>query len=168
MVKRKNKLRVMLDSNVIISGITYPRHCFEILNHAFNQDFNLFLSEIILDEVKRNIEEKFPPYLPNLKDFLLNCPYEVVRDPKKAEVDKNKNLIRDKSDIPVILAAIWARVDFFITGDKDFIDESGQIKRKIKNNLTFLAPTNFLKEALGWKDEELDKIRLRRWSELKE
>jgi len=164
---RKSNLRVMLDSNVIISGITCPRHCFEILNHAFCQDFNLFLSETILDEVKRNIEAKFPPYLPHLKDFLLDCPYEVVRDPEKAEVEENKNLVRDESDIPVLLAAICAGVDFFVTGDKDFIDESEKIKGKIKNNLILLTPTNFLKESLGYTDDELDRIGIRRWGDLK-
>jgi len=163
---RKSNLRVMLDSNVIISGITCPRHCFEILNHAFCQDFNLFLSDI-LDEVKRNIKAKFPPYLPHLKDFLLHCPYEVVRDPGKAEVEQNKNLVRDESDIPVLLTAICAGVDFFVTGDKDFIDDGEKIKGKIKNNLILLAPTNFLKETLGYTDDELDRIGIRRWGDLK-
>lgn len=163
MARTSNKIKVMLDSNVIISGITCPRHCFEILNHALKQDFNLFLSEIILEEVKRNIQKKFQPYLLNLKSFLLNCPFELVPDPEKDMVLKNQNLVPHQNDVPVILAAIESMVDFFITGDKEIIKECVSLKGKC----AFLTPTNFLKEIMRWTTDDLDKISFRNWENFK-
>lgn len=117
------------------------------------------MSEIIVWEAKRNIERKFPVYILPFKDFLLKCPFILIQSPTKEEVSKNKGLIRDKSDIPIILSAIQAKVDFFVTGDKDIIDEISNIKRGI----SFLTPSVFLKKVMGWKSGELEAVIHRTW-----
>lgn len=154
----------MLDTNIIISGITSPRYCFEILNHATQEDFKLILPEIIILEATRNINKKFPQYLDNLKEFILNCPMELIEHPSKGEVIKNKGIIRDESDIPIILSAISAGVDFFVSGDKDFTEITN---KSLKNRLNVLSPADFLREIMHWSDEDLERIRLRRWEDLK-
>ena len=165
MAKNPNSPLVMLDSNVIISGITSPRYCFEILNHAFHQDFKLTLPEIILQEVSRNVQKKFPVYLHNLEEFFLHCPIKLVPSPQKAEIAKNKGMVRDKNDIPVILSAVKAGVDFLVTGDKDFTE--GKEMNKIKKHFAILNPDEFLRTVMRWTDKDLEKIRLRTWSDLK-
>lgn len=152
----------MTDTNALISGIIYPRYSFEILNHVFNQEVSLFLSEGIIKETKRNIEKKFPDYLSGLEKLLTNCPFELVSSPEKADVIKHKGLIRDESDIPILLAAINAKVDFLVTGDKDFIGDS-EVVKKLKRYFTPLPPAIFLREVMNWSDEDLEKIRLRKW-----
>lgn len=155
----------MLDSNVIISGITYPRYHFEILKHALKHEFKLVLSEIIVREVNKNIHKKFPAYVNDLKVFLLNCPFELVSPPQKADIAKNRDLIRDGGDIPIALTAIQAGIDFFVTGDKDFLEDDKAIK-KLKKHFAILSPADFLKQIMQWSDKDLEKIRQRNWVDL--
>lgn len=165
MAKNQSSPRVMLDSNIIISGITYPRCCFEILKHVIKQDIKLVVSEAILREVNKNIQIKFPTYVNDLKDFLLDCPFELVQHPAKTEIAKNRDLIRDVSDIPIALAAIQAGVDFFVTGDRDFLGDNDTLK-KLKKHFMIVSPIIFLKEIMNWPDDDLEKIRLRKWVDL--
>jgi predicted nucleic acid-binding protein len=46
-------LRVMADTNVLVSGVIFPRAAYEFLQHALRGDFTLVLSEQILAEVVR-------------------------------------------------------------------------------------------------------------------
>ncbi len=166
MAKNQSSLRVMLDSNVIISGIAYPRYCFEILKYALEHKFKLVLSEIIAREVNKNIHKKFPAYVNDLKEFLLNCPFELVSRPQKADIAKNRDLIRDGGDIPIALSAIQAEVDFFVTGDRDFLEDDNVIK-KLRKHFTILSPADFLREIMHWSDEDIEKIRKRNWVDLR-
>jgi putative PIN family toxin of toxin-antitoxin system len=152
----------MIVTNVLISGIIFPRFAFEILNLAFKQEIRLFLPETVLEEAKVKVRDKFPDLSPELEKLLSNCPFELIPDPEEGEVIKNKGLVRDESDIPIILSAIQAKVDFFITGDKDIIGDNEAVK-KIEKYFLPLSCTTFLREIMCWSDEDLEKIRLRKW-----
>lgn len=154
----------MLDSNVLISGCAHPRYCFEILNYAFKQEFNLLMSEIVIREASKNIHKKFPNFADSLNNFLSNCPFEII---KHLGDSKLKSIsMRDKKDIPILLSAIESRADFFVTGDKDFLEDK-KINQQYKNQFIIIAPKLFLKNIMGWSEKDLDKIRLRKWEDLK-
>ena len=46
------RLRVFVDANVLIRGITYPRFPYEILRHIARGDIKLVLSLTVLEEVR--------------------------------------------------------------------------------------------------------------------
>jgi predicted nucleic acid-binding protein len=67
------------------------------------------------------IEKKFPDKTPTLENFLAKIPYETVITSGHANRSKYIQ-IRDKNDETILISAIEANVDLFITGDKDFLE----------------------------------------------
>jgi predicted nucleic acid-binding protein len=45
-----DKLRVMVDANVLFAGTLWPRFPYEVLRHAVLGDYQLVLSSRIIDE----------------------------------------------------------------------------------------------------------------------
>jgi uncharacterized protein len=119
-------LRVVLDTNVLVSGLAYPQSIpGRILSVWRRGGLDLVLSRYILDEMVR--------VLPRLKRITLN-PAEIrdladsfmflaeVVEPN-GEVDET---LRDASDQLVLGTLRAARADYLITGDKDLLALSGR------------------------------------------
>src|SRR6266851_5409972 len=104
-----DKLRVMIDANVLIAGIGWPRFQYEILQHAIQNDFQLVLTLYVIDEARTGIAEIMPEFLDNFERFLALSQYENVPTPSQEELQANATLVRDAKDIPVALAAINAK-----------------------------------------------------------
>ena len=71
-----------------------------------------------------------------------------------------------RADVPIALAAIAAKVDYFVTYDKDFTDKDKTTQRVREAIPGIVLPPVFLREVMGWTSEELEKIRLRNWRDL--
>jgi len=67
--------------------------------------------------------------------------YELVKMTKNDTEEKDEELLRDINDRPILRAARKAKVDIFVTGDKDFLES------EIKNPLIMTA-TQFIKNTL--------------------
>lgn len=164
----RRPLRVMADTNVFISGVIFPRAAYEFLRHALRRDFVLVLSEQLLAEVHRWMQNKATPIQrAAIEVFLEEGAYEVVPDPSVEEVSRNAALVRDPKDVPVALAAIKAGVDFLVSNDLDLIaqDETTALLRRWLSPMSVVA---FLREVMGWSPEELEAIRHRTWEEVEE
>ncbi len=57
-------LRVMVDANVLIAGIGWPRWPYALLQHAIAGDFQLVLSPYVIEEARRNLQRIVPDALP--------------------------------------------------------------------------------------------------------
>jgi predicted nucleic acid-binding protein len=90
-----------------------------------------------LDELRRVYNRKFPDKLDLLQAFLAFAlpVFEVVRTPALNLEEETK--IRHVSDRPILRAAIAAKVDVIITGDKDFL-ESGVSNPRIMTAAEFI------------------------------
>jgi putative PIN family toxin of toxin-antitoxin system len=119
-------LRVVLDTNVLVSGLAYPQSIpGRILSVWRRGGVDLILSRYILDEMAR--------VLPRLKRITLN-PTEIrdladsfmflaeVVEPD-GEVDAT---LRDASDQQVLGTLRAAKADYLITGDKDLLALGGR------------------------------------------
>jgi putative PIN family toxin of toxin-antitoxin system len=119
-------LRVVLDTNVLVSGLAYPQSIpGRILSVWRRGGVDLILSRYILDEMVR--------VLPRLKRITLN-PTEIrdladsfmflaeVVEPD-GEVDKT---LRDELDQQVLGTLRAAKADYLITGDKDLLALGGR------------------------------------------
>ena len=49
-------LRVMVDANILIAGVVWPRWPYEVLRHALRGDFRLVLSEYVIQQARRRIQ----------------------------------------------------------------------------------------------------------------
>ena len=97
-----------------------------------------------------------------LEQFLTECDYELVPDPSREEVQKNASLVRDPKDVPIVLAAINAGVDYLVTNDKDLTTKD-ETTAELRKYIHPIQVGTFLREVMGWSSEELEAIRRHQW-----
>ncbi len=119
-------LRVVLDTNVLVSGLAYPGSVPGRILDAWRQGaLGVVMSRHILDEMVR-VLPKLSHNKRNLAeirgladDYLLKA--EIVEPCSGLEVD-----LRDKTDQPVLGTLRSAHADYLITGDKDLLALAGR------------------------------------------
>lgn len=161
----KKKLRVFLDANILIRGITLPRFPYEVLRHAAQGHFIPVFSPTVLDSARQYISELFPDHKETLEVLLSLLEYELVSDPSIQEIEAHSNLVRDAKDIPVALAAIQAKVDYLVSTDTDLTDVN-ETTSELRQLVTPLRVGSFLREVMGWSSKDLEVIERRQWSYL--
>jgi len=112
-------MRIMPDTNVIISAILFPDSipAKALENIAYNH--TPFLCSHIIEELHSIFERKFKDKIYVLENFLIKFPYELIYTP--AIIDPAKYpYISDKEDLPILVSAILGDVDIIVTGDKEF------------------------------------------------
>jgi len=162
---KKQPPRVFLDSNVVISGLVFPRWPYEIIKYGEAQEIKIVLCSLIIKEVQARIAVTFPSYLDRFHRFISASSYEITAIPSKNKLKKYSDLVRDKKDIPIALSAIKAKVDYLVSNDKDFTAQD-QTTKQLRKYIQPLQPGTFLKEVMGWTSEELESIRHRTWRDL--
>ena len=88
--------------------------------------------------MKRIFNKKFPNRLAALDKFLSAALLTLELVPVPTDENVSETQIRDVNDRPILRAAIEAKADVLLTGDKDFL-ESG-----VKNT-AIMTPAEFLK-----------------------
>ena len=111
-------MRVMLDTNVLISAAIFPNDRMTSLIYKATVEHQLVLSSYIIDELLDVTKRKFSDKIKAVDLFLVRLPYELVYTPKEQDHELFK--IRDMNDYPVLYSAIIDDVDLFVTGDDDF------------------------------------------------
>lgn len=134
-------MRVLIDTNVLISaalrpdGIPYLAYKKAALypNHGL-------ICEQNVDELKRIFNKKFPGRLTSLDKFLSVALLTLELVPVPDGELTAELQIRDVNDRPILRAAIAAKADILLTGDKDFL-ESGIEKPAIITPAEFVSAT---------------------------
>jgi len=144
------KPNIFLDSSALIAGViseTGAAHA--LLQLGESEDILLTVSEMVIVESERSIARKSPHNLNDLRTLIKNAKLRIVTDPSKREVQSSLYLIDDPSDVPVLLAAMKARVDYLATHNrKHFLDDP---KVAEKSGLQIGTPG----DALAWIREKL-------------
>lgn len=130
-------MRIMLDTNVLISMVFFPGKRFRQILETITTKHTLVLSSFVIEELISVAERKFPHKKEEIDSFLSRLSYEMVYTPHHLKAGLFQ--IRDVKDYPVFYTAIIEDVDIFITGDKDFDDVD--IERP-----EILAPSEFLEK----------------------
>jgi len=137
----RKRLKVFLDSNVIISGLFSDKGSPRIVLDLLSLDLPLLsgaTGEYNIVEIERNLLKKMPDVLPIYRRYLKILNLEIVPLPLSKDIKKLSGQIADK-DIPVLASAINNNADFLVTGDKkDFEKLKGKYPFKI------LSPSEFL------------------------
>lgn len=162
------RLRVFVDANVLIRGITFPRYPYEILRLAAQHAIVLVLSPSVLADARRYLGLLFPEHLPKLEGFLATALVETVADPPAEEVAAHRDLVRDFKDVPVVLAAARAGIDCLISTDADLtdMDSSTAALRQLIAPGQVMKPGAFLNEIAGWSHADLEAISRRQWRDI--
>ena len=134
------KIRVFVDSNIIISSVLQPESTpFLACDKATKSPYSIYISDYCIDELYRVFHSKLPSKAFALDTFLFALiPYIEVVTVSDNELSEEKN-IRDPKDRKVYRGAVEAGADILLTGDKDLLD--APIK-----NITIVSPREFLEK----------------------
>ena len=113
-------MRVMLDTNVLLSALLFPSERMNRMMRCIFEDHRLVLSSFVVEELRFVVNRKFPAKLNAIDRLLTSMSYEFVYTPQR--LDEGLFEIRDPKDYPVLYTAIIEDVDILITGDKDFAE----------------------------------------------
>lgn len=128
-------LRVVLDTNVLVSGLAYPGSVPGRIVAAWRQGgLEVMLSRYILDEMVRVLPrlprvDMTPAEIRDLADSFM-----FLADVVEPEGVPDVNL-RDPADQPVLLTLLAAKADYLVTGDKDLL--------ALADRYPILAPAEF-------------------------
>lgn len=118
-------MRVLIDTNVLISAALNPN---SVPSQAYQKAASYpnrgLICEQNVSELKRIFYKKFPHRMSALDQFLSTVLITLELVPSPSDELAVEALIRDHKDRPILRAAIEARADILLTGDKDFL-ESG-------------------------------------------
>ncbi len=121
-------MRILIDTNVLISAaLNAAGTPFQAYVKATSYPNHGLICEQNINEMKYIFKKKFPHRLTSLNDFLSISllTLEIVPIPDKE--NKAEEQIRDSKDRPILRAAIEAKADVLLTGDKDFLESGVKI-----------------------------------------
>ena len=130
-------MRVLIDTNILISSIIGHGTPFQSYIKAVSYPNRGVICTQNIDELRRIFNRKFPKKIDAMEKFLTLAmqSLELVQIPDEEVAQEEK--VRDVNDRPIIRAAVAAKVDVVLTGDKDFL-ESGIMQPKIMTAAEFL------------------------------
>ncbi len=136
----KRKLKVILDTNVLVSSILFGGEFQKILDSLKANKFSLIFSKDTFQEFVKVLHyPKFKLTEEEIESIIAFyvLPYSKIID--DITIKLNEDVCRDKHDIKFLELVLSAKADYLITGDKDILE--------IKNNFKFkiLTPKEFIK-----------------------
>ena len=118
-------MRIMLDTNIIISAALFPNgRAAQAFFKALQPPYQPLVCDYVVDELHQKFREKFPNRLTELEAFLFNALSFIKLVPTPEEAVSSEQKIRDPKDRPILRAALDAHTDLFLTGDRDFLESS--------------------------------------------
>lgn len=131
-------MRVLIDTNVLVSAALNAKGTpFKAYIKAATYPNHGLICEQNVDEIKRIFNKKFPDKIAALDKFLSLALMTLELIPVPMNEKMAESQIRDVDDRPILRAAIEAKADVLLTGDRDFL-ESG-----VKNPM-IMTPTEFV------------------------
>ncbi|MDP9729898.1 putative toxin-antitoxin system toxin component, PIN family (plasmid) [Alicyclobacillus sp. TC] len=138
-------MKVVLDTNVFISGLLMPQSVPGRIVQAWkNSQYTLVMSEALLNEIERVLNypkiqrrlhwepEKVKQYVSLLRFYseLVSIEETLISIPRE--------LLRDEKDYPILATYISGQANWLVSGDEHFQD--------IRRQYSICTPSEFLKE----------------------
>jgi len=118
-------MKCMLDTNILVSAALFPKSVSAMTYmKAVTPPYRSVVCDYSMEELRRVFNKKFPRRILDHDRFvsMMALSVEIVFTPPEEECEESENQIRDVDDRPILRAALAAKVDALITGDKDFLD----------------------------------------------
>jgi len=126
-------MRILIDTNILVSAALFPGSVpARAYMKAVTPPHTTVICDYSLDEMRRVFNRKFPHRLEDFERFVsaMALCAEIITTPPQEDCVEGESAIRDVKDRPILRAAVIAKVDAILTGDKDFL-ESGITDPKI-------------------------------------
>ena len=137
------RYKIFVDTNVLLSGIFFEGNESRILDLV---ELDLVTSEDVVDELRKVAKKKLK--------YLKDRPFEIALAetenaltdisiiPRTKYIHKLKDavaLIDHKKDIPILAAVLYAKPDYFLTGDAHFFSVKVKSIVNVSTAKDFLA-----------------------------
>ena len=111
-------MKLLIDTNVIISGITARGYSFDVIKDAIDKHA-VYYTSYLLEEIQRTLSTKFSLS----KDVIHFSIFIIKRDLIKGKTaSKVENVCRDPDDNQILADAFANEIEVIITGDRDLLD----------------------------------------------
>lgn len=110
-------MKVMLDTNVLISAFVFGGKVRNALKILFEADCEIYISEYVDAEFKRILQVKWGNRADKIYALYRSMDFIFC-----LSTSETFGYLRDEKDIPVLSDAIYHDVDILLTGDKDFLE----------------------------------------------
>ena len=110
-------MRVLVDTNVLISALVFRRRPRELLIRLLEAGHEILVTSYIDREFYRILYQKWPQTAYTVYHYYRQLPFSFQKS-----TDKKLGSLRDAKDIPVLSDAIFYHVDVILTGDRDFLE----------------------------------------------
>jgi putative PIN family toxin of toxin-antitoxin system len=130
-------MRVVLDTNVLISALAFPgSKPDQILSRIRRGEIDLFISSFILSELDRVLREKFRLTKKEAQDRVnaISSIAHLVEPTERIQVVTAKD-----DDNRILECAIEAQADFLVTGDKEHLLPLGSLR-----DTRLISPSEFV------------------------
>lgn len=145
-----SRARLFLDSSALFAGVISASGAARVLLLLGETgQISLYVSEQVIAETERAVARKALPALEALRQAILASQAQIVRDPPWEQIQARQDWISHPADLPILLAAVNAGVDYLVTlNRKHFLDDP-QVAQK--SGLRIGTPG----DALAWVRERL-------------
>jgi uncharacterized protein len=130
----EKRIKVVLDTNILISAIGFGGKPREILFLVFDKKLKAISSPILFAEFEDVISKKFPKLADHLEKINKQLKKHITIVKPKSAV----HLVQDEPDNRVIEAALEGNCAYIITGDNDLL------RLKKFKNISIVKPEDFL------------------------
>lgn len=125
------KAELFFDSSALVAGVisaTGGARALLLLGEAGL--ISVLVSEQVVAESERALARKAPGALSYYRRAVKLAIDRILRDPSLEEVQGHKDLIEHRADVPILVSAMQAEVDFLVTHNRrHFIDDQSVAER---------------------------------------
>ncbi|MBI2430867.1 MAG: putative toxin-antitoxin system toxin component, PIN family [Candidatus Levybacteria bacterium] len=133
----KNLVRVVLDTNILVSAIGFGGKPAEIIASVLAEKIQAVTSPILLAELEEVLYKKL-----SLSKEAIDLTLEEIRE-EFTVVNPTKiiHVVEDEDDNRVLEAAVSANADYIVTGDSDLL------RLKVFRKIVIITSDQFIKEV---------------------
>ncbi len=132
-------LKVVLDTNVLISAILFGGKPRKILEKAIRGEIRLCLSEPMLEELSGVLRRSKFDYSPEMIQFILTELMGIADFVNPSETIHV--VLEDPEDNKILECAVEAKANYIITGDSHLLKLSRYLHIEVLNAAAFLEKT---------------------------
>jgi putative PIN family toxin of toxin-antitoxin system len=132
----KTRPRVVIDTNVFVSGLTFKGQPREVLDLAWKGEIEVYISPFILKELTGTLKKDFGWSNEQIKNTIQRIKAKTISIRPKIKV----SVVKEKDDDNRILeCAIEGNVQYLISGDKKHL-----LPLKEYQGIKILSPAQFI------------------------
>jgi len=137
MSTESEKLKVVIDTNVFISGLNFAGTPSEVLELFINDEIEAYISPFILREIERILREKFDWEEGQIETALKRIKGKAIQVQPKIKIFVIK---QKEADNRILECAVEGKVGYIVSGDKRHL-----LPLKEYKGIKIVSPAQFLR-----------------------